>query len=209
MKLGIDLDGVIALIDAPILEGFQQRGKCLGKTTRDITYYSWDHSFPEVTQEELTEILLQPGFLQTLPHCDVLVPCLRRLAEQGHELHFVTARKGPSERQEETRAWLLQHALPLQNLTFCEANDKHVYAKDHGLDLFVEDRFDTANQIAQLVPVLLVEAPYNSPCEYGRGLLHPQVLRLSRAGIARFLTARDLSVTGEFWMLDRLLSVGS
>lgn len=185
---GFDLDGVLTHTDEAILRGAHERGLLVGRTPADIWTYYWEHAFPgEISNAQMMEILNVPGFYRHLNPCEFMLDAIRHADREGFQVHLVTARRGPSHVQSDTRAWLEQHGVPHSHLVYREARDKAAYAAEHGLRFFVEDRFDTANEVAAHCPVLLVESPYNVPFRSEAFDLAPGVHRIHRLQAPYFL----------------------
>jgi uncharacterized HAD superfamily protein len=188
MRIGFDLDGVLALADAEILRRLHAAGLCQDIKVLNPTHFYLEECLPGVTQGLLEELCFhKPGYFGGLQPCSYLTALVAELVSLDHEVHIVTARPNFDYTLEETRNWLKSLGLNYHRLAICQAVNKHTYVLDHGLQLFVEDRFDTANRIAQLVPVLLVAMSYNTPSEHGRGPLIPGVIRTPRHQVASWV----------------------
>lgn len=89
-----------------------------------------------------------------------------------HNIHFVTARE-PKMRQV-SEYWLKMHGFPMDTLTLLGSHDKVMSA--HGLecDIFIEDRYENALQLAQEgFKVILIN------CSYNQGPLPDKVMRVN------------------------------
>lgn len=109
------------------------------------------------------------NFWLNIPADPNMVRATRHLARREdwpriEAVHVVTARyrwQHPLIRRI-TADYLAAQGFQYTDLHLCETTEKAPYAVRMGLDLFVEDRRDTAYQIAQAgIPVLLVALPYN------------------------------------------------
>jgi uncharacterized HAD superfamily protein len=178
---GFDLDGVLTFTDAAIFRGAHARGLLLGKTPVDIRHYYWERAFPgEITPAQMAEILNEPGFYLRLAKCTQVYNAIIRAKTAGYQVHLVTARVGPPHVEAETRAWLERERIPFDVLAIRTAKEKAAYCREQRLEFLVEDRFDTANSVAQHCPVLLIEAPYNVPHHSEPYGLAPHVHRVPR-----------------------------
>lgn len=188
MRILFDLDGCLS--DTDLLPAFHARGFCLGKDTSHVTHYYFEEAFAAegVTRELVQEVLNSPGFYLSLrPHA-WMVKGAWRLARLGHELHVVTARPSGTHVEDETEAWLARHAIPYTALAY--EPDKRAYAQAEGCALVIEDKFETAVKCAEAgIPTLLVQAPYNTEHEHGRGALPLPALRLSPKEFTDFFAA--------------------
>ncbi|MEW6724670.1 MAG: hypothetical protein AB1331_07125 [Bacillota bacterium] len=83
---------------------------------------------------------------------------LARLRQQESHIYIVTARR--HEARPITEAWLRQSFIPFDELIM-NADDKVAIARSLGLTLGFEDHPETAQRLAQLLPVFLFDWPYN------------------------------------------------
>jgi hypothetical protein len=177
-KIGIDLDGVLADFDGVFYPAAWQQGLLLGRMYYHQKRHDFHESFPgEVTNEQIMQVLLTPGFYRRMETLPCLIKMARGFAEKGWEIHLVTARPNYPHVWDDTAAWLYEHRLPYHQLSFQPTYHKHVYAEEHGLNLFVEDRLETANALAPICTSFLVANDHNVPDAYGNPPLHAQVLR--------------------------------
>lgn len=89
-----------------------------------------------------------------------------------HQIHFVTARE---ERMKNvTYLWFSHHKIPMNSLTLLGSHDKVGTAKDLSCDIFIEDRYENAIQLAESgFEVLLMD------CNYNKGPLPSNVTRVT------------------------------
>lgn len=89
-----------------------------------------------------------------------------------HGIHFITARE---ERMKAvTYMWLSHHKIPMDSLTLLGSHNKVGTAKDLNCDIFIEDRYENAIQLAEAgFEVLLID------CNYNRGSLPSKVTRVT------------------------------
>ncbi|KJF27686.1 5' nucleotidase, NT5C type [Clostridium aceticum] len=84
---------------------------------------------------------------------------LTKLYEK-HEIHFVTARQ--KKMKDVTEKWLSQHGVPLDTLSLLGKHDKVAKAQELACDVFIEDRYENAVQLAEYgFKVLLIDCYYN------------------------------------------------
>src|SRR2546425_3217010 len=110
MRIGIDVDDVVADCAAPYLRAFAKEfGLELGDAV--LGWHLLD-GFSEISKERKDEFRVNlyggPFFseLDSYPDC---ASALARLREAGHELHFITARS--ERRRRITEEWLERHGL--------------------------------------------------------------------------------------------------
>lgn len=88
-----------------------------------------------------------------------------------HQIHFVTARA--EKMREVSFNWLVKHQVPLHSITLLGSHDKVNQARLLEADLFIEDRYENALQLAEAgFEVVLVD------CTYNKGPLPENVTRL-------------------------------
>jgi uncharacterized HAD superfamily protein len=89
----------------------------------------------------------------------------------NHKIHFVTAR---DENMRETSIeWLEKNQIPMDSISLLGSHYKVEKAKELKSDLFIEDNYNNAIQLAQAgFDVLLID------CTYNRGPLPENVIRV-------------------------------
>lgn len=91
---------------------------------------------------------------------------------QQHNIHFVTARE---EKMRETSIeWLERHQMPMDSIALLGSHYKANKARELNSDLFIEDCYSNAIQLAKAgFEVLLID------CTYNKGPLPENVIRVS------------------------------
>ena len=90
---------------------------------------------------------------------------------QQHNIHFVTARDGKLE--ETSIEWLERHQMPMDSIWHLGSYYKVDKARELKSDLFIEDHYNNAIQLAKAgFEVLLID------CTYNRGPLPENVTRV-------------------------------
>lgn len=80
--------------------------------------------------------------------------------DQQHSLHYVTAREDFLE--DVTKRWFEKHNLPKGELYILGSHYKVQTAKEVKCDIFIEDRYNNAVELAEAgFKVLLIDCPYN------------------------------------------------
>jgi uncharacterized HAD superfamily protein len=169
MKIGIDIDGVIAeLIDA--LHLWHDKEYNFSRLVHERTDFSLAYQL-NCSQEEslkrLFEFFKTEDFKKVLPVKDS-IEAINNLAK-NHELHVITARSKRVE--EETLRWLNEH-FSLDNfekIHISGHDDGHNLKKSKGenclelgIELMIEDCLAYAKEIASKgVKVLLFDRPWN------------------------------------------------
>lgn len=189
MKIGIDVDDVVADCAVPYLKAFADWFRVeLGDVP--LGWHLLD-GFTQIPKEEQEEFRIRlyggPFFSQLDPYPDC-VAALGRLATVGHELHFITARS--ERRRAVTEEWLARHGLlpfargvhlrptadfaPRRYDASGSADFKVAKATELRLDAFCEDDPVISERLAESgVRVFLFDRPWNAE------LRHPRVTRVA------------------------------
>lgn len=191
-KIGIDVDDVVADCAAPYLRAFAAEfGVDLGE--RPLGWHLLDE-VTHIPKEEKDEFRARlyggPFFSQLEPYADC-AGAIRRLAEAGHILHYITARA--ERRRAVTEDWLERHGLlrhaagvhlrpsyserggprPASYDAGASAQYKVGKALELRLDAFCEDDPLISESLARSgVDVFLFDRPWNAD------LAHPKVRRV-------------------------------
>lgn len=89
-----------------------------------------------------------------------------------HFIHFVTARE--EKMRDVSIEWLNRHQMPMDSISLLGSHYKIEKAKELKSDLFIEDCYNNAVQLAQAgLDVLLID------CAYNKGPLPPNVIRVN------------------------------
>ncbi len=90
---------------------------------------------------------------------------------EDHESYYITARD--ESLYDLTREWLDEHELPMGKLHTLGSHFKVEKAKELGCDVFIEDRYENAVELAEEgINVLLID------CSYNRQPLIPNMIRV-------------------------------
>jgi len=195
MRIGIDLDDVIAVCAVPYLKRFAHEYKVELPDEKEIGWHLLRDMDRHVSPEERDRfrIRLYDGtFFSTL---DIYQDCpvvLERLVQQGHEIYFITARA--ERRRMVTETWLrekriLDYAKAVHLKPHGEFNPDHPrgrydphssaayktrLALELGLDVFCEDDDLISRALADAgLRVLLFDHPWN------REVQHERITRVS------------------------------
>lgn len=194
MRIGIDLDDVVAECAVPYLRAFAERYR-LALPEEDLGWQTLA-AIEEVSGEEKDRFrlaLYDGSFFRDLePYADCPA-VVERIAQAGHELYFITARA--ERRRVVTETWLrekglIQHAravhlkphgdfdpgvAPGRYDATSSATYKVRLAKELELDAFCEDDVLIARSLAEAgTKVWLFDHTWN------RELEHPNITRVER-----------------------------
>ncbi|HWQ70348.1 MAG TPA: HAD hydrolase-like protein [Patescibacteria group bacterium] len=167
MKIGIDLDDVLADSLPHYLQAFNERFS-LNVELADGAWRIADR-FPQIPRQEADNFfseLIENGFFSSrslIPHAKEAV---ETLADDGHDLYIITGRTPRDERI--TMDWLTRVGV----LSYFEAvvhrtrdpveRHKADVASGLALGLFIEDELTVALTVAEAaIPVLLFDRPWN------------------------------------------------
>ena len=195
MRLGVDLDDVIAICAVPYLRKFAEEYRVELPDEHEIGWHllrEMDDKVPARERDRFRIRLYDGTFFSEL---DIYEDCpivLERLVQSGHEIYFVTARN--EARRMVTETWLrekriLDYAKAVHLKPHGEfnpdyprgrydpegsANYKARLAEELRLDMFCEDDVVIAKTLADRgIRVLLFDQPWN------RDLAHERITRVS------------------------------
>jgi uncharacterized HAD superfamily protein len=158
MRIGLDLDGVIADSIPKWREVLRQQA---GLRCRDDELPR-THADPAVAAVADARVLEMIMPVYPVPGA---VDALRRLKALGHTLTVITARSPRVHAL--TKAWLDFFAISIDRMRFLTGQNKGPVVAALGLDVFVEDNPYYAADIAKRgITVALLAAPYNAGAQY-------------------------------------------
>lgn len=170
MRLGVDIDGTLttAYYWLPL---FNQHFKKTLKP-RDILHYE-HHIDLGITLEafqgfRLANLTALHQLAEPRPHAAV---AMQELLASGHQTFLITAREKSLKLL--TKQWLKVNQIPYTRLFHLGNTEKAALARALGIELFLEDRYETALGLARCgIPTLLFNTCYNQAPE------HPLILRI-------------------------------
>ena len=194
MRLGVDLDDVIAICAVPYLRKFAEEYGVQLPDEKEIGWHLLRDMDDEVSPEERDRFRLKlynGTFFSELEMYEDCPVVLERLAQAGHEIYFITARN--ERRRVVTETWLREkgifdhakavHLKPHGEFTpdhprgrydpESSARYKLRLAQELGLDAFCEDDVLISRRLAEAgVRVFLIDQAWN------REVAHPNVTRV-------------------------------
>ena len=194
MRIGVDLDDVMAICAVPYLKRFAQEYKVALPDEKEIGWHllrEMDHHVSAEERDRFRIKLYDGTFFSQLEIYQDCPIVLERLVQQGHEIFFITARA--ERRRVVTETWLrekriLDYAKAVHLKPFGEfrpdyprgrydaegsAAYKTRLAEELRLDVFCEDDVVIAQTLAEAaVRVLLFDHPWN------REVAHERITRV-------------------------------
>ena len=169
-RFGIDIDGTVTCPSTfiPYLnESFQKN-----LTLDDITDYDLV-PFLDTTEEELNEWMerYEPIIYSEAPLAHGALEVINSWRDK-YELYYISARG--RHLYDITEKWFQKHGVHYHHIDLVGSHDKIEAVKKYNIDIFFEDKYDNACDIAEQchIPVILFDTPYN------RGPLPEGVIRV-------------------------------
>ena len=154
MKIGVDIDGVLADQVAAVLKEIEKDyGRSYSKS--DINRAHWSFEGIEIWTE-ISRLLSDPDYVIRVPVIEGAREAVRQLSKREHELLVVTARRPHTE--EATRRWLREHFPCLTQYHHARTGTKH----NIPCDLLIDD-----------LDLNIVEFVKSDPERQGILFLHP------------------------------------
>lgn len=186
MKIGIDVDGVLANFNESYIELIKKEtGIALPKpdaTYPDQWHYERAGGVTREQENRIWEEIKSTQFWGTLQPMAGALDALRRLNAlrfTGVQSYFITSRPGRMAKFY-TEMWLKFHGMDMPTVVI--ADDKGSVAKGIVLDVFVDDKPENIQDVAATTArtrVYLIDQPYNR--EYQQALKEYPDLRDARA----------------------------
>lgn len=174
MRLGIDIDGVLARFEdryAEILTAQTGMTFPVGSPDWPSTWY-WERDAGITKKQENAawETIKTSDFWNTLPEMKGARQALKelsRLSDLGHDVYFVTSRPGHYAKFW-TENWLMKHGMGNPTVLIAVAHKKGQLAVGLDLNIFIDDKPENCNDVIMASPntkVYLIDAPYNKWAE--------------------------------------------
>jgi 5'(3')-deoxyribonucleotidase len=172
MRIGIDVDGVLADFNTSFIERvIQVTGKDLFPARPfDILVWDYPQSYGYTSKEVSAvweNIKADPTFWYSLaPYGDTLdaLATIRDLANY-HDIYFITARPGIVAKQQ-TERWLRSMGGdPSWGPTVLISSDKLGCVKALGIELYIDDKTENCQSTQLACSTLLMSRPWNRKAE--------------------------------------------
>lgn len=168
MRIGIDIDGVLtnyyeAVIDNATKYFYENK---VDYKIDQSKYY--ENEMFNVSDENIEKFwnLYLPEYAQNLPTRKFATEVISKL-KQKHEIYIITARNDDGLPEElhgkmknMVRNWLKDNAIEYDKLIF-SIGSKLDICKQENVNIMIEDKASTIQEISKYIPVLCFDAPYN------------------------------------------------
>ena len=161
MKLGIDIDGVLAEFNTAFKKFFP-------KISDDFVPDVWDwprkYGATDDELEEAWDILRDSSDfwrrLSPYPEMAEQSKVINDLSADGHEIYFITAREGWCAKFE-TETWLRQHGVAYPTVIISPGSRKWKVCSALELDAMLDDSLDNVRVISNVCRTYLLDRPWN------------------------------------------------
>lgn len=170
MKVGIDLDGVVANFNVSFIERvIKVTGRDLFPARPfDIPCWDYPQHYGYTEQDTIdvwTDVCKDPTFWKLLPPYATTkrdMHYLTNLAAAGHDIYFITSRPGTYAKAQ-TQHWLMQHGY-LHIPTVLISSEKGLCCRALGLDFYIDDRWENCVDATQQsnAMIALFDRPWNN-----------------------------------------------
>lgn len=159
MKVGIDIDGVLANSFPLWVQELNQYFNS-NKVLEEVNLLSIIKTY-DITPGELEVFLGQRGrFLMSAPSPFEGAAYYLTRIKRCHDIFIITARH--KKYVQETKSWLQQHGILYDDLILLGSYEKKEACIANGLDVMIEDTLEIGIELcAAGIPVILMDAPYN------------------------------------------------
>lgn len=190
MKIGFDVDGVLADFNAAFIDRIIRvtNRDLFPRRPFDIPCWSYPAHYGYTPEEEhsvWTSIKADKSFWRTLsayPDAGDVLRILHLARTMGHDVYFVTARPGVNAKLQ-TELWLSN--LGMENPTVLISPHKLNCARALELDVYIDDKVENCFSVADHCKTYLVHRPWNSPetesWRAARGMSDVTVIRVDSA----------------------------
>ncbi len=171
MKIGVDVDGVLANIEKYQLE----KGKQFFADKKVVDEFGYDiETIFGVSHDEATKFWTKyiVDYCLNEPAMDNSVSVINRLKSEGHEIHIITQRAHTLRNdllgvvfRKMLNHFLKKNKYKIDSITYCTDLDgdksKAKVCKDLGIDVMIEDSVTNCQAISEITNVICMNAKYN------------------------------------------------
>ncbi len=171
MKIGVDIDGVVADSSKKFLEFYNKKTNSKLLIKDWVTYNFWDFvSMPKEEGKKLLEEFYSLNDFDEIPLIEGSREAIIKLSK-SNEVYIITAR--PLQWRDKTKKFLDKYFCgeEISLIHSRDNTDKAIYKREIcnnlKIDVLIEDHGDIALQCAEIgVKVFLLDHPYNKNCEH-------------------------------------------
>jgi len=153
MKIGIDIDGVVADISNSIKEFFNINPEKIK---------DYDLTKQGITQEKLIEFLNPQTYKNMEPIKDA-AESIKEISKY-HQIYFISARNQYKEVKEHTIQWLQNNGFQFDKV-YCGEDKKKVVQKE-GIEFIIEDNPSEIKRLSQITRVIIFTQTWNTNIGY-------------------------------------------
>jgi uncharacterized HAD superfamily protein len=174
MRIGIDVDGVLAAFNEAFIELIKHELNIelppVSGTYPDVWSYHRRDGVSAKQDQQLWNVIKTTPFWSTLHAMAGAPDAVRRLnalANMGNDVYFITSRPGALAKYY-TEFWLRGHGM--MNPTVLIAIDKGPIAEALNLNVFIDDKIENIKEVLMCAPWVkcyIVDAPYNQDVDWG------------------------------------------
>ncbi|MEN3780829.1 5' nucleotidase, NT5C type [Priestia megaterium] len=166
MKIGIDLDGVVVDTYRHTIKFYNSLFKSeigieeFPAHTKMVKYLIGTYSFEEEQAKKYWYDNMLQIFSEARP-LEGATETINKLS-QDHEVYFISAREDLPGVREVTERWLADNDIVVDNNLFLTQGSKGIFAKNMGIDLFIEDApHHIKSLVHEGIEVFIMRTSYN------------------------------------------------
>ncbi|SOC21011.1 hypothetical protein SAMN05880501_11296 [Ureibacillus xyleni] len=160
-RFGIDIDGTVTTPDTLIPHINKQYNTNI--VLDDVIEYDFLSAFPHpVDRKEFAKWFKEnEGYMYSVSHIAKDAKAILEQWQHQYELIYISARD--TSVYGITHKWFEENQVPFHHIDLIGSHDKLEAAKNHGVEVFFEDKHDNAVMLAEelKIPVILFDTPYN------------------------------------------------
>lgn len=155
MNIGFDLDGVLYPWHEAVTQYLEIYKKNLNVSYKDL----WSDPYKYLSEEEWDYLASIPTVYETHVPQQKALDLLNKLDKEGHSIFYITHRWS-SDVMRVTERYLSKYNFPQRN-NLISTKDKGQAVRSHEIDLFVEDKPETLEELSGLCKVIGISHLWN------------------------------------------------
>lgn len=169
MRIGLDIDEVVCRLVPKVLASIKKFWDVTHTIDVFANHNFFDNAYTECdkTNKDIANDIVKwvndSDYLHRTSPYPGVGEFIRSLMDDGHEVHFITAR--PESALKATATWLHKNNIPYTSLNVIGlVNCKGELGKELSLDIYVDDHVDNLVAMAENVKVVnfIVDRPWNT-----------------------------------------------